>query len=107
MEALITSHLATFEALRKLGFTDDQLSVRDMKTTVLKVGEIEFTIQQEAEDDLEPATFEAAWKAALAEWPDRTPGERRYVYRRVFDEDTLADMAQAITKKGIKIPVLE
>lgn len=109
VESLVERHLATFEAFSRLGFETTCMSIApdDLRTTVLKVGEVEFRARHtDQPESIERAAFDTAWTKALAAWGERSPGDRARIYRRSYTAEELADLAKAIDKKGIPIPAL-
>lgn len=111
---LVHRQLATFEALRRLGFAADDIhvdadSVTKKVMTLLKAQGKEFRI--EFFDVPMPTSIEdyqKSWTAEAARWTgDMSEAEMDRIYRKHYDVEKLASLAMALHEKGFEIPEMD
>jgi hypothetical protein len=117
---LARRQLAMHEALRRLGFSADDIYSRFANGvghgateifdvfTELKVGELSFNANYRGEKKVTKTAYEEVYKREAAWWnaPEHED-EKRAIYRREFPVPVLASLVKALQNKGFTIPKLE
>lgn len=118
---LARRQLAMHEALRRLGFSADDIYVRFANGigtgdaavydvfTELKVGERVFKANFRGERKVTKAAYEEVWKRESAWWndPATDAAKKLYIYQKEYSPAILLSLAQALQAKGFTIPKLE
>lgn len=112
---IVDRQLATFEALRRLGFTPEELFTswnNGNPVTVVKAQGKVFVIDYKPLTDTEvPATeaaYTEAWTTAATAWNETlTDEERNIVYRKFIDVKTLLGLTVLLQRNGFTLSGLE
>lgn len=117
---LARRQLAMHEALRRLGFSADDIYVRFANGvgdgtierfdvyTELQVGERSFKTNFRGEKKVTKAAYEEVYKREAAWWNDvADAAEKLKIYQREFPVPILLSLTGALRAKGFTIPKLE
>jgi hypothetical protein len=117
---LARRQLAMHEALRRLGFSADDIYVRFANSvgdgtterfdvfTELKVGALVFKSNYRGEKKVTKAAYEEVYKREAAWWNDAADeAEKLKIYQREFPVPVLLSLTEALQRKGFVIPKLE
>lgn len=109
MHVVFEHQLALFEALRRLGFTSDELFTGYNKgnpvTVILAEGK-QFVVSVEGGlcCDLDENEYFLGWREAAEWWNDEaTRAEQLTIYRAHVNEDKLAALILALAAKGMPL----
>lgn len=118
---LARRQLAMHEALRRLGFSADDIYVRFTNGvgtgdaavydvfTELKVGALTFKANFRGERKVTKAAYEEVYKREAAWWNDPTTdaAKKLYIYQKEFSVPVILSLAQTLQAKGFTVPKLE
>lgn len=117
---LARRQLAMHEALRRLGFSADDIYVRfangvgsgdDTRYDVfteLKAGVLSFKSNFRGEKKVTKAAYEEVWERETAWWNEAgNTAEKLKIYQREFPVPVLLSLTEALQRKGFVIPKLE
>lgn len=109
LDPVIEWQLAVYEALRRIGFTPEEIFVSWAKEigpiSVLRAEGKQFVIRPEGPAcSLTPEEYSTAWIDAAGWWNrGATDEERLTIYRTHFTEDVLAHLISALGAAGLPL----
>ncbi|OHD23154.1 MAG: hypothetical protein A2Y38_19940 [Spirochaetes bacterium GWB1_59_5] len=109
--SIIKKQLATFEALRRLKFSSDDIYVAfynngEVFTELRPPGEPHFRMNFTGEPRVKIEDYAREWQEACTWWnsPDTDDSDRREIFEREFGGGHAVALVLALKDKGIRVP---
>lgn len=104
--------LAFFEALRRLGFTADEIFVAFYNNgelfTLVRQDKIEFNISISLGEKIDAEAYREIWNSEGERWNGpMSEAERDELYRKEFSVERLVELAFALKAKGMDLRAKE